>query len=435
MSCKSLEALVHGQSDNMRGNQIMPQAHNNEFNAITIVSPACFCDESKDQDRARWFGCSRVASVCDGVSSSPHAAEAAELVSSLSPMLLRGDIKERLYALNDVLIARRLEAQQSTLHLSNDRSEAMQQMLLETAREHLSRSFQTTLVVASFVPSDDCVIVEVLRCGDSMFFAFSPEGELLVSSPKMDGSTNSKESIRNPYEEKIRFGPGDQLLVKIIGKASDEPQLVEKGRVPPIHADKWLICCPLDRCDNQNLRTSLVSNESHWALDKDEILLVPNFLIEEIALPANQSYGRVLYSTVIKRVEASTPTIKFNSKGTVTAVIPDHIHSQQWVHQQDRFPSDTQYVLASDGFYGSFDSASELWAWLVENEAQLRNANEKLQMMNELHTKLHSKSGDDDISFVWVYPSGWLANSSIESELTNKDTRRKECLPSLSKPG
>lgn len=413
----------------------MPQTHNNEFAAITIVSPACFGDESKDQDRARWFGCSHIASLCDGVSSSPHAAEAAELVTSLSPMLLRGDIKERLYALNDVLIARRLEAQQSTIHLSTDRSEAMQQMLLETAREHLSHSFQTTLVVASFVTSDSCVIVEVLRCGDSMLFAFSPEGELLVSSPKLDGSTNSKESIGNPYEEKIRFGPGDQLLVKIIGKASDESQFVKQSGIPPIHADKWLICCPLDRCGNQSLKTSLVNNEPHWALDKDEILLVPNFLVEEIALPENQSYGRVLYSTVIKRVEASTPTIKFNNKGTVTAVIPDHIHSQQWVHQQDRFPSDTHYVLASDGFYGSFDSATDLWAWLVENEAQFRNANEKLQVMNELHTKLHSKSGDDDISFIWVYPSGWLTSSRIGSELTNKDTRRKECLPRRSKPG
>jgi len=65
---------------------------------------------------------------------------------------------------------------------------------------------------------------------------------------------------------------------------------------------------------------------------------------------------------------------------------------------------DTNYVLASDGFYTCFPDPSSLWAWLCENETALADPEHQSALLQELHDQLNAKCGDDDISFIWVRP-------------------------------
>ena len=56
----------------------MTTVNNTYLNVITVVSPMYDGADKKDQDRAVWFPVNQTACVCDGVTSSPFAAEAAE---------------------------------------------------------------------------------------------------------------------------------------------------------------------------------------------------------------------------------------------------------------------------------------------------------------------------------------------------------------------
>jgi len=94
----------------------------------------------------------------------------------------------------------------------------------------------------------------------------------------------------------------------------------------------------------------------------------------------------------------------FGNHGSATMVLPDHFYCGYYDSYQDTFPTGSEFILCSDGFYGCFPDWHQLWTWLAENAHKLNHKEKRKAILRELHTQLHNKNGDDDISFVWVRP-------------------------------
>ena len=390
------------------------------FNALVVISPLCLGDEAKDQDRADWSTPVAVAALSDGVTSSPHSAEAAELAVKLSPMLFQGDVEERMRVLADLLVVRRLEAQLSPVRSPAGTPRAMHTVLQEAVRERLQVAFQTTLVAAAFTPTDDGVSAALVRCGDSAFFAFSPTGELLASSLSEESQPEDEEHEADDQSntQRILFGPGDELLVKVLGTAADHPRFAEQVPTHPDKAHGWLVCHPVERCRSSATRLKHDRGTRPLALERDDILLVPRHYAGSVIDNLGKNYRLLHFSSVIRLGSSSTPgvpVVSFAGKGAVTAVLPDHVRTQQWIHTRECFPADTHFVLASDGFYSSFSDPAGLWTWLQTNRSRLLDPRKRHKAMRELHTQLHAKVGDDDISFVCVH-----ASEAVESETSSQ---------------
>lgn len=110
--------------------------------------------------------------------------------------------------------------------------------------------------------------------------------------------------------------------------------------------------------------------------------------------------GELLYSNLIQDASAS-----LIHASTITEALPDsydksgsHILSHSQVYEKG-----IHILLCSDGLYDAFASFADLFSWLSENAATLRQKNEEA-VMSELHSRLGDKKGDDDISFVWLFP-------------------------------
>ncbi|MBM4030175.1 MAG: protein phosphatase 2C domain-containing protein [Planctomycetes bacterium] len=390
--------------------------------ALAIVSPACLGNEEKNQDRVFWSPAVGVAAVCDGVTTSPFAAEAAELVSKSSPLLFGGELEDRLRVLCELLVARRLEARGAGIKPCLGMPEAMQEMLREVAEEKMARAFQTTLAAAWFVLGDDAVCVTVVRCGDSGFFAFGSDGTLLVSSlpdaskPVASVSATGGGEQPPPASGRFRFGPGDELHARVLGTARELPIFAQKAGMAAGSGDGWLVCAPVDQLTCAGCPANGEHAEGRTLrLGPDDLLLVPKYLCGAPNGVKRRRYVDFPFSRSVRVVSSSPnagqPT-RFSERGSTTAVLPDSCCAGGWVSFQDRFPADSHFVLASDGFYGAFDGPAELLAWLRQNEARLIDAEERDKALHDLHVRLQAKSGDDDISFVWVRPGSALTDGS-----------------------
>jgi len=193
----------------------MASVSNNYYEGVDAVSPMYEGEEKKDQDRAVWFPVSQTACVCDGVTSSPCAEEAAELVTKFSPALFSGDVEQSMKVISDLLVVLRTEKLHSEVNLVANMPVKMREILQETAREKARYSYQTTLVAAKFVLEDTMVVSSMVWCGDSVFLAFDSKGQLLASSPA--GSERSKCAVMKTNNDlssakhsgNITFGPGE----------------------------------------------------------------------------------------------------------------------------------------------------------------------------------------------------------------------------------
>jgi serine/threonine protein phosphatase PrpC len=151
-----------------------------------------------------------IACVCDGTSTSPYAAEAAEYVSSqitrlfktpdASPRAACADIREELLQL-------RASAAERPINTPNGLPEAMRAMLIATATERRRHSHQTTVIAAHLTIEEGQLAVEFLQCGDSQLLVYGPGGAALwlsgsgsrggVPEPdKPDASGSSEHGLR-----------------------------------------------------------------------------------------------------------------------------------------------------------------------------------------------------------------------------------------------
>ena len=383
---------------------------NDAFEALTVVSPLVEDGEEKNQDRARWFPDVAVATVCDGTSSSPRSAEAAELVTELSPMLFGGNAEECLRGICRLLTLHRAAAQREPLKLAPGRPPAMLDMMAELARKQMASSYQTTLVSASFTVVGDQLSAEIVRCGDSALFAYSPSGELLLSSPPINAA-NEHENHDSPANEDTTLGPGDELLVKVLGPLADYPDIASRSSVQARFMSRWLVCAPLDTCGRGNAARRSRCDAAPLVLRPGTMLLAPRYHLERGTNTQDAVYRRLRFAAAIRAVQPDAPIheareVVFGAKSNLTAVLPEHVLRGRWVHRTETVPADTRFILASDGFYGAFDSPGELWQWLVRNRSRLSDYGSREQALEELHDRLRGRDGDDDISFIWVSPTG-----------------------------
>ena len=385
----------------------MPTA--NTYAALTIVSPMMFGEDEKDQDRARWYGPGQIACICDGVTSSPRSGRGAELVTSFAPIMYDGKNEDNLRTICNLLMTLRKEYQQSETVFPDETSPAMQKILRKVMQEKKATSFQTTLVAAKLVRSEKAVSARILKCGDSAFFAFSDEGELLSSSftrgPHNNRAAKDKQ-IQSSLSDGMSFGPGDQILIRIEGLLSNDTNLAQRTQIKYKHLNNWLVCTPIEICGRgaypiENRLPVL----PRLSLGAAEHLLVPKYLYGTQLTSKGQRYRVLDYSSTIRVIAgAGDEQNIITQRGSTTMVLPDHFYKGYVESYEDRFPLGTQFVLCSDGFYSGFSDARCLWEWLRDNARTLSHKDKRQPVLKWLHSQVNAKSGDDDISFVWAYP-------------------------------
>lgn len=373
-----------------------------DYIALTFVSPMIDGGESKNQDRARWYGHGQIGGVFDGVSSSPESAKAAELAALFLPIIFDGNINENLRILCDLLISNRYECHNDdNIRLPDNTPPAMRDMLRKVVRQKRSYSYQTTIVAVKLIPDGNNVICHVIKCGDSAYFAFSPNGRLLTSSLEF-GSQQTDKTLETP--QTMLFGPGDEIVVRIENELCDNTTLLKNSTIKPEHASNWLVCSAVDSCSGKEEEHRNILDLKGLSLNPGDLLLVPKYLYGTQLTSEERKYLVLRYSSSIK-TGSFAPVKPLASAGSTTMVIPDHFYSGCYDSFQDRFPKDTNFLLCSDGFYNAFAGWDELWQWLQINKALLQDNNGSEEILAKLHTELQSRGGDDDISFIWAMPS------------------------------
>ena len=386
------------------------EQNSNPYTATTVVSPMMLGEEAKNQDRVRWSGPDQTACLGDGVTSSPHADKAAELAVSLAPGLFKGNTKERLSMLCDLLTTRRQESLQEDITIPEHIPKAMRSMLQKAIQSKMEYSHQTTLVAAQFTCDKHGVNTRTVKCGDSGFFAFSPESGLLFSSVRskwINCRANAPHHRPGLASQGIQFGPGDDILVTVEGCLSQYKSLAKRTDLKEIYRPNWLVCRPVEVSHNPDSSTRQAVESRTLFLSANDRLLVPRYLWGQQLESKGKQYRLLRYASAIKPVVldgVSDFRGRFDQSTSATQVLPDHFQGGHFDYVKDRFPPGTHFVLCSDGFYNSFCDAGELWTWLKDHAKTLLDENERQPLLEQLHRRLDRTAGDDDISFVWVYP-------------------------------
>ena len=369
------------------------------YDAIVVMSPMYENGEKKDQDRAVWHHQCQNACVLDGVTTSPYSDKAATIGANFSPVLFSRDPETTLGILSDLLVKMRKEKLNSNIKMPAGISENMREILYEAAQDNLTRSFQTTLVAMNLETEDDGVEVSVIRCGDSSLVAFSDRGQVLMSTPSPEHEeVKKKDNSPGCFE----FRPGDELFAKVIAGLEKFADAGEFTDICEEYRKNWLFCSVIDKCSS-----SRAGSLPGIKLRFHDKVVVPRFLAGNASKVGNQMYVSFPYSRNIRIINRNARTIgrRFTG-GNLTEVLPDHFYTGQWVYFIDKVPLGSHFVLGSDGFTGCFSDHSEMWWWLNRYRPYLAKENTKRLLLKKLHADLRKKCGDDDISFVWVYPSG-----------------------------
>lgn len=97
----------------------------------------------------------------------------------------------------------------------------------------------------------------------------------------------------------------------------------------------------------------------------------------------------------------------FKHASPITQVIPDNYKDEQhFVSSLGPLPADSAILLCSDGFYDCFNTLAEIYEWTCDNWQSLQTAEELKKIQHDLHQRLRSKKGDDDIyALYWFAPS------------------------------
>lgn len=160
------------------------------FHHWVVRSPAVDADGPKDQDRVAWYPDEGVACLCDGLTSSPRAADAADFVVTNARSIFDGS-EEPVIALSRELLALRAEANGISIQVDSELPEPVRTFVLEAAREKMRHSHQTTMVAASFAGDDDGVHLRLAVCGDSSLLAYAADGRLLFASMPVLGDPDT----------------------------------------------------------------------------------------------------------------------------------------------------------------------------------------------------------------------------------------------------
>ena len=356
------------------------------------------------------------------MTSSAFSDTAAEDVTILSPTLFSGDIEQRLDFVCDLLYSRRDEKLATSVKIPAGTSDSMSEILQEAAHEKIKSSFQTTMVAAQFEPQADAIKASVVRCGDSMFVALDPKSEPLWCSPQSFGPAEpapTQDGGRWRSTTEFAFGPGDEVLVTIDPSLAQDPFWARRMQIAPGHGAGFYVCRVLEKCQPTASHTA-TDPVAAWVLRYGDRIVVPKYLMGRVTKAGGCFCAVVRYSRMIRSARGSSTPPRLCRGGAVTAVLPDHFHSGQWSYFDDAFPSDSQFVLCSDGFYGCFDDMSEMASWLKEHRQVILDPDKRTTILTELHGQLRQRGHDDDISFVWIFPPDKSGGASKKNENPNE---------------
>lgn len=158
--------------------------------AVSVVSPGKEDEDEKNQDRLMLREASDSAGakclfaiVCDGTSTSPFSAEAAEHVSQQVNRLFDEDgVRHTVEALREMRLALLAEP----VKLDEGHSELLRGMFEEIIRQKYQSAYQTTFVAVCLKADENSplgkISIKALGCGDSALFIFREDGELLFNN-------------------------------------------------------------------------------------------------------------------------------------------------------------------------------------------------------------------------------------------------------------
>jgi len=201
--------------------------------SVCVLSPGKEDEQQKNQDRIALKAVQeqdgsylQFAVVCDGITTSPYAAEAAEyVVEQVESLLHREGLKQvvdHLQNLREKLISKPIEL--------GDQygSELLKNIFADIVHDKYQRSYQTTFISVCLAQRDQEVSVTAAGCGDSALFIFKENGELLYNninvatagdpfehnSPFTAVLPDSFDETRtNVLLENEQYGPDVQLLL------------------------------------------------------------------------------------------------------------------------------------------------------------------------------------------------------------------------------
>ncbi len=105
----------------------------------------------------------------------------------------------------------------------------------------------------------------------------------------------------------------------------------------------------------------------------------------------------------------------FGHLSSITQVLPDHFTTDE-ITLREEVDSGTHVVLCSDGFYEAFHTPGELVDWLLEHEGDFRTER-GMPVIAELHERLDTRTGDDDVSFIWLCARAAPEEETVEPAL------------------
>lgn len=153
--------------------------------SVCVLSPGKEDEELKDQDRICLAtrqddrALLQFAAVCDGITTSPYAAEAAAYAASHVELLLNPDglkqVVDELRKMRAMLAAKPIE-------LGEYQSEILKNIFVDVVRAKQQRSHQTTFIAVRLAHRPDQLSITAVGCGDSALFIFKENGELLYSN-------------------------------------------------------------------------------------------------------------------------------------------------------------------------------------------------------------------------------------------------------------
>jgi serine/threonine protein phosphatase PrpC len=186
------------ESSNMSSTDLAKSTHEENrwaaHAAISIVSPGKDEEEEKNQDRLLLMETTdskntkcQLAIVCDGVTSSPNGAAAAEYISDqVHALFQEGGLERTVEALKEM----RLALLEKPLKMENGQSALLRSMFEEIVRQKYQHSYQSTFAAVCLkrdeTNSPGMISIKALGCGDAALFIFRENGELHYNNVNLD---------------------------------------------------------------------------------------------------------------------------------------------------------------------------------------------------------------------------------------------------------
>lgn len=199
---------------------------------VCVLSPGKEDEELKDQDRIclttrqEDSALLQFAAVCDGITTSPYAAEAAAYATGHVELLLHPDGLKQVV---DELRKMRAMLAVKPIELGEYQSDILKNIFVDIVRTKQQRSHQTTFISVRLAHRPDQLLITAAGCGDSALFIFKDSGELLYSNLNVT-------SASDPFKH-------DSPLTEVLPDSFDESKSNVLFEDQPYAPDVHVLLC------------------------------------------------------------------------------------------------------------------------------------------------------------------------------------------------